>query len=82
MSRKSRYRPKPGADLSVEQLKAIALYLGYQLVLALLPYFSASLYDCRTGNVEARGDDAFNHLRTLYVGRDLRTFADIPELAE
>ena len=74
------YRPKPGADLSVEQLKAIARYLGYDLVLTWPPYYSASLYDCRTGNIKKRGDKAFDHLRWLYVARDLGVLADIPEL--
>ena len=81
MSKKSRrYRPKPGADLSVQQLKAIARYLGYDLVLTWPPYYSASLYDCRSGSIKKRGDQAFDHLRSLYVERDLGVLASIPEL--
>jgi hypothetical protein len=73
--KKSRGRPKPGADnLSIEQLEAIARYLGYSLVC--LPG-SADRVDCRTSMIVARGDIALNHLRSLYVERDL---ASIPEL--
>ena len=75
MPKKSRGRPKPGAELSIEQLKAIANYLGYCLT------YSIELYDCRTGNIEARGDSALDHLRSLYVERDLGVLASIPELA-
>jgi hypothetical protein len=77
MPKKSRRRPKPGAELSIRQLEAVARYLGYSLVC--IPA-STSLYDCRTGNIEARGDDALDHLRLLYIERDLQTLADIPEL--
>jgi hypothetical protein len=68
------YRQKPGDELTIQQLEAIARYCGYRLV-----YFpaSADLYDCRTSYIVARGDIALNHLRSLYVERDL---ADIPEL--
>ena len=68
------YRQKPGDELSIQQLEAVARYLGYSLVC--LPG-SADLVDCRTSHIVARGDIALNHLRSLYVERDL---ADIPEL--
>jgi hypothetical protein len=71
------YRPNPSDELSIEQLKAIARYLGYDLVCYSV---SADLVDCRTSYIVARGDIALNHLRTLYVERDLKS-ADIPELA-
>jgi hypothetical protein len=76
MPKKRRCRPKPGAELSIEQLGAITRYCGYQLV-----HFpaSADLYDCRTGNIEARGDRALDHLRSLYVERDVGVLANIPE---
>jgi hypothetical protein len=73
------YRQNPGADLSIEQLKAIARYCGYSLVHFHFPA-SADLYDCRSSHIVARGDIALNHLRSLYVERDLKS-ADIPELA-
>ena len=70
------YRPNPGDELSLEQLKAIARYLGYDLA----HYsFGADLVDHRTSMIVARGDIALSHLRTLYVERDLKS-ADIPEL--
>ena len=75
MPKKSRrHRPKPGADLSIPQLKAIAKYLGYQLVQTAPPLIRFSLYDCRSGSVR-RDDSALDHLRALYVNLDL---ADIP----
>jgi hypothetical protein len=78
LPKKSRRRPKPGADnLSISQLEAIAKYLGYSLVC--LPG-SADLVDCRTSYIVARGGIALNHLRSLYVERDLAVLADIPEL--
>jgi hypothetical protein len=72
------YRQKPGNELTIEQLEAIARYLGYSLVC--IRGYSPDLYDCRSGTIEKRGDDALDHLRSLYVERDLRTFAGIPEL--
>ena len=76
MPKKSRGRPKPGADnLTIEQLEAIARYFGYSLVC--IRGHSADLVDCRTSLIVARGDIALNHLRSLFVERDL---ASIPEL--
>jgi hypothetical protein len=72
--KKSRGRPKPEAVLSIEQLEAIANYLGYRLT------YSIELYDTRSGNIEARGDRALQQLRSLYLERDLGVLADIPEL--
>jgi hypothetical protein len=71
------YRPNPGDELSIEQLKAIARYCGFSLV---HDSFGADLVDHRTSYVVARGDIALNHLRSLYVERDLGP-DDIPELA-
>jgi hypothetical protein len=71
------YRQKPGDELLIEQLEAIARHLGYDLV----HYsFGADLVDRRTSYIVDRGDIALNHLRTLYVERDLGPDV-IPELA-
>jgi hypothetical protein len=67
-------------NLSIEQLSAIARHLGYELVVIWPPHYSASLYDCRTGNIEKRGDAAFEHLRFLYKERALGVLEDIPGL--
>jgi hypothetical protein len=81
--KKSRRRRKPvviwqpAADLSIPQLEAIARYLGYDLVCYSV---SVDLVDHRTSYIVARGDIALNHLRSLYVERDLKS-ADIPGLA-
>jgi hypothetical protein len=72
------YQQKLGDELSIRQLEAIARYLGYSLVVC-LPC-STDLVDRRTSDIVARGDIALNHLRSLYVERDLQT-SDIPELA-
>jgi len=61
------YRPKPGDELTIEQLESIARYLGYSLVC--IRGYSPDLYDCRTGCIEKRGDDALDHLRSIYVDR-------------
>jgi hypothetical protein len=71
------YRPKPGAELTIEQLQAIAKYLGYQLVQTSPPLVRFCLYDCRNGNVKAHDNSALDHLRRLYLDRDL---ASAPEL--
>jgi len=71
------YRRKPGDKLSIEQLEAVARYLGYSLVCYSA---GADLVDCRTSYIVIRGDIALNHLRTLYVERDLKS-PDIPGLA-
>ncbi len=72
------YRQKPGDELSIQQLEAIAKDLGYSLVC--IRGHSADLVDRRTSYIVARCDVALNHLRSLYVERDLG--ADIiPELA-
>ena len=63
------YRQKPGNELSIEQLKAIARYCGYET-----RNYSVcvDLVDNRTSYIVARGDIALNHLRSLYVERDIR----------
>lgn len=78
MPKKARVRRKPGAELSIEQLKAVARYLGYSHLHA--PLITACLYDCRSGNIVKRGDRAFDHQRFLYSERAL-LLADIPELS-
>jgi hypothetical protein len=78
MPKKACVRRKPGAELSIEQLKAVARYLGYSLVHA--PLITACLYGCRSGNIVKRGDRAFDYQRFLYSERAL-LLADIPELS-
>jgi hypothetical protein len=59
---------KPKRELSIEQLKRIAWFLGYELVCT---DFGVSLYDERNGQIAAQDDVALSYLRTKYVEQRL-----------
>jgi hypothetical protein len=67
MAKKSRARRKPGDELTIEQLEAVARYCGYSLIHS--PLIQTCLYDCRSSKIVKRGDRALDHLRNLYTER-------------
>jgi hypothetical protein len=69
---------RKAANLSIEQLEAIAKYLGYSLVC--VPG-SVSLYDRRSTRIVKRDRHALDHIRSIYTERALGALADIPSVS-